>query len=450
MTDDPALARKRASVRALLAARKASKQANATSDYRNETYDMYLHSAGARPVEMERFADWVRRASSEGKYPFESVRISGQRAEVDLVRETGETLHLINMSSYNYLGLGYHPAVIRAAQDAVARYGLGANSSPVISGTYGVHRELERGIVDYFGLPGRGVSLFSSGYAVNLGTIQAFAKPGSVVVLDRSAHMSLLEGAKLSGARIEYFEHNDVDDLDAVLGRVAGGRTRVLVCVEGVYSGDGDFGDLRRVVATSKRYGAMVLVDEAHSVLVAGPGGRGVAEEQGVLSQIDLYVMTFSKAFSGIGGALLARADITQYVNWYAKCRMFSCALDPAVTGGMVKALELAAGAEGDARRRRIRANAAYLEQRLKGRVDLGVSNSWILTVLFGDERKTLDLNDHLQRQGLDTSIMQFPAVPKNEARIRLFVTSEHTRDQLDRAADILLAAADRFDFLTS
>lgn len=169
---------------------------------------------------------------------------------------------------------------------------------------------------------------------------------------------------------------------------------------------------------------------------------------QGVLEDVDLYVMTFSKAFGGIGGALLARKSVCKYINWYSKCRMFSCALDPAVTGGMAKVVELAMSGEGKIRRERLVENASYFRSQLEGKVDLGKSESWVITVLFGNDKKTLELNNYLQRKGMDTSIMQFPAVPKNEARIRMFVTSEHTRAQIDRAVTILLKAAENFDFL--
>jgi glycine C-acetyltransferase len=381
---------------------------------------------------------------------FEAVRTSAQTTEVDLIRQNGEKMHLLNFSSYNYLGLSYHPDVIRAAQDAVAKYGLGASSSPVISGTYGIHKVLEDKLVEFFGLPDRGVSLFSSGYGVNLGVIQAFAKPGNYIVLDSNAHMSILEGAKLSGAKIKYFRHNDMEHLEDILKEVCDSYSRVLIGVEGVYSGDGDYGNLRGVVDLAKKYGAFTLVDEAHSVLVAGENGRGVCEMQGVLDEVDLYVMTFSKGFGGIGGALLARKEFCRYVNYYAKCRMFSCALDPAVTGGMVKALELAGGEEGRIRRKRVLENARYFLQLLKGKVNLGVSESWVVTIIYGNDKNTLDLNNYLQRKGLDTSIMQFPAVPKNEARIRMFVTSEHTRKQIEQAASIVLDAAEKFNFLTA
>ena len=215
-----------------------------------------------------------------------------------------------------------------------------------------------------------------------------------------------------------------MDHLEEILAAISDPYKRVLVCSEGVYSGDGDFGNVKEIVRIAKKHGAFTLVDEAHSVLVAGENGRGVCEQQGVLEDVDLYVMTFSKAFGGVGGALLAKKDVCQYVNWYAKCRMFSCALDPGVTAGMTKVLELAAGPEGRARRKRLIENADYLRDQLKDDVDLALSRSWIVTVVYGSDNMGLNLNDFLQRRGLDTSLMQFPAVPKNEARIRMFVTS--------------------------
>lgn len=418
--------------------------------YRSFTYDMFMGSMGSEPVEVARFNDWIQSAKNDGIFAFEAPRLTGQSTEVTIERETGERLQALNFSSYNYLGLGYHPDVIAAAKQSLDTYGLGANSSPVISGTLGVHRELEQGLVDFFGQPGYGVSLFSSGYAVNVGTISAFIKPGGHVVMDRSAHMSILEGAQLSRGNLHYFRHNDVDHLDALLTSINDGRSRILVCLEGVYSADGDYGNLKELVAVAKKHGAFTLVDEAHSMLVAGATGRGAVEHFGVLADVDLIIMTFSKSFSGVGGALYAKQPIVQYVNWYARCRMFSCALDPAVTGGMVEVLKLASGPEGDARRQRIVANAAYLRDLLRPRVNLGVSESWIVTVEYGDEKQTMPLNDFMQRQGLDTSIIQFPAVPKNESRIRMFVTSEHTTAQLDRAAAIIFEAAEKFGFLTS
>ncbi len=412
------------------------------------TYDMFMMNMSADLEEIELFSEYVDILNEKNLYTFEAVRSGTQTTETDLARENGESVHIINLSSYNYLGFSYHPDVIKAAQDAVAQYGLGASSSPVISGTYLVHKQLEQALEKFFDLPGRGVSLFTAGYSVNLGAISAFIKPGHHVIMDAASHMSIVEGAKLSGGTMSFFKHNDMAHLEELLKKTCDDFTRVLVCVEGIYSGDGDYGNIKDVVRLAKQYGAFTLVDEAHSALVAGENGRGVCEAQGVLADVDLYVMTFSKAFGGVGGAVYAKKEIIKYMNWYAKCRMFSCALDPAVTGGMVKVIELAGGPLGDARRKKLKSNADYFRALLKGKVSLGVSDAWVVIVNFGSESKTLALNDHLQRTGLDTSIIQFPAVPRNDARIRMFITSEHTEAQLHKAADIVLSAAEKFDFL--
>ena len=412
------------------------------------TYDMFMMNMSADLEEIELFSEYVDILNDKKMYTFEAARSGTQTTETDLHRENGESVHIINLSSYNYLGFSYHPEVIKAAQNAVAQYGLGASSSPVISGTYTIHKELEKALEKFFNLPGRGVSLFTAGYSVNLGAISAFIKPGHKVIMDAASHMSIVEGAKLSGGDMTFFRHNDMAHLEELLKEQCDDFTRVLVCVEGIYSGDGDYGNIKDVVRLAKQYGAFTLVDEAHSAMVAGDNGRGVCEMQGVLEDVDLYVMTFSKAFGGVGGAVYAKKEIIKYMNWYAKCRMFSCALDPAVTGGMVKVIELANGPLGDERRKRLKSNAKYYRSLLEGKVKLSEGDAWVVIAHFGAESKTLGLNDYLQRAGLDTSIIQFPAVPRNEARIRMFITSEHTEAQLKKAADIILDAAGKFDFL--
>ncbi len=446
------VADKRKLAQQLLSQRKAQAIKNMEEvelpDYTRYTYDMFMFGSSPEPSEIEHFDDWVQATLDDHTYTFEVPRLQAQLPENDIYRASNEKIHVVNLSSYNYLGYGYHPEVIAAAKAALDVYGLGAASSPVASGTFGLHKELEQRLVEFFGLPGRGVSLFSSGYGVNSGTISAYMKQGGHIVMDRSAHMSILEGAQLSKCTPHYFRHNDVDHLEEILKGISqAGETRVLVCVEGVYSADGDYSKVGRIVEVAKRYGAKILVDEAHSMLLVGPHGRGVCAEQGVLEEIDLLVMTFSKAFGGVGGALFAPRKTTQYINWYAKCRMFSCALDPAVTGGILKSLELASGADGDERRQRLHVNAEFLRNQLRGQVNIGTSESWIVPVIYGPEKYTLPLSDFVQRSGLDTSVMQFPAVGKNESRMRLFVTSEHTTEQLRRAAEIILCAAEKYKF---
>jgi glycine C-acetyltransferase len=420
-------------------------------DYTRMSYDMFMPGSDPELSEIASFNQWVETGIAAGCYTFETPRQTAQRPRNTLVRENGEELPVINMASYNYLGFGYHEAVIQAAKDALDRYGLGVSSSPIAGGTIMLHRKLEEALVAFLGLSEKGASLFTTGYNVNTGTLSAIIKPGGHVILDRAAHMSLVEGAQLSRGEVHYFDHNDMADLERVLRDITrDGPHRIVICSEGAYSSDGDYGDLKGITGLARRYGAMVLVDEAHSILVTGPGGRGVAAAQGVLECIDFFVITFSKGLGGLGGAVITRRDIARYINWYARCRLFSCGLDPAITGGVLKALQLGAGPEGDLRRRRVGERATRLRQRLRGRVSMIESDSWIVPVIYGSDRRTLLLTDYMQRAGLETSIVQYPAVPRHLSRMRLFVTSEHTPDEIDAAADIIIAAAEKFGFIAA
>lgn len=441
----------------LSGARKAFRRSHHTealqpdvSNYNDFTMDMFATAPGIALEEVERFNQVVQAIRQAGCYTYEVPRLQAQTPEKVILREHNVQLKVLNFANYNYLGYGYHPEVIAAAKQALDQYGLGAGASPISGGTILLHKQFEAEIIRFTGLEDYGVSLFSSGYGANLGTISAYIKPGNHVVLDQASHMSLIEGAQLAGAQVAYFKHNNTNHLEKVLQRMADGKSRILVCTEGVYSADGDYGKVRDIVKIAKRYQASVLVDEAHSMLLAGPHGRGVSEEQGVLREVDLIVLTFSKSLAGVGGCLIARQEITQYVNFYAKCRMFSCALDPAVTGGMLKALQLAGSADGDLRRQKLRDNAAYLRTLLRGQVNIGESTSWIVPIIFGSEKMALPLSNYLQYHGIDVSMMAYPSVPLNKARIRLFVTSEHTPAQLDRAAEILVQAARKFGFAKS
>jgi 7-keto-8-aminopelargonate synthetase-like enzyme len=419
------------------------------SNYCDFTMDAFAKSDSIELEEVTAFNQWRTIVVNEGCYTYEVPRLRPQTPETVIVREHNTQLKVLNFANYNYLGYGYHPEVIAAAKQALDQYGLGAGASPVSGGTLMLHKQLEQQLIKFLGLPDYGVSLFSSGYGANLGTISAYIKPGNSVVLDQASHMSLIEGAQLAGAQVDYFKHNNIQHLEKILQRIADGKKRILVCTEGVYSADGDYGKIREIVAVAKRYQASVLVDEAHSMLLAGPNGRGACEEQGVLADVDLIVLTFSKSLSGVGGCLIARKEITQYVNFYARCRMFSCGLDPAVTGGMLKALELAGSADGAKRRQKLKDNADYLRSLLRGKVNIGESKTWIVPIIFGSEKMSLPLSNHLQYNGMEVSMMQYPAVPLNKARIRMFVTSEHTAEQLERAAEILVEVAKKFGFYT-
>jgi len=415
--------------------------------YTEFTLDMFSRSSGKNHSEIKQFNQWRDDIIKADKYTFETPHLTPQTPEISVRRIHGDEHNLINFSSYNYLGYANHPDVIEAAKDALDAFGLGATGSPLLNGTFDIHKKLENSLTSFFGQEGYGVSLFSSGYGANIGVVSSYIHKGDYVVLDHSSHASLIDGAVMSQGTVKLFRHNDAEFLERILKRISKENRRILVCVEGVYSTDGDYGNLKDIVTVSKNYGASILVDEAHSLLIAGKTGKGVVEEFDVLADVDLLIGTFSKSFGGIGGCVYAKNDLINYMNYYARSRMFSCALDPAVTGGIIKALELASGTDGDQKRKRIIDNADYLRSLLKDKVDIGTSQSWVIPIIFGDERKSLPLGDYLMKRGYDFSIMMFPAVKKNKSIIRAFVTSEHTKEQLKGCAEALIDASKEFDF---
>tara|TARA_B100000586_G_C19988131_1_gene375071 strand:- start:158 stop:808 length:651 start_codon:yes stop_codon:yes gene_type:complete len=209
---------------------------------------------------------------------------------------------------------------------------------------------------------------------------------------------------------------------------------------------DGDKGRIADVVALAKSYGAKVLVDEAHSIFVGGLKGKGISAEQGVMDQVDFFVFTFSKAIGGMGGAVIATQELCYYLNWYSKCRMFSCALPPGLTAGMIKVIEIASSDEGERRRRRLLSSTDYFINKLRDiNVDIGKTCTWIVPYVFGDESKSLPICRYFIEEGILSSVIQFPAVSKGQARTRFFITSEHQQCDLDMAADKIMIAQKKF-----
>ncbi|HGY5535229.1 MAG TPA: aminotransferase class I/II-fold pyridoxal phosphate-dependent enzyme, partial [Prochlorococcus sp.] len=283
---------------------------------------------------------------------------------------------------------------------------------------------------------------------VNTGTISAYMEYGTYVIVDELVHTSIWEGARLSKAKILIFKHNDMRDLKKILNSIKNKNVRKLICCEGVYSADGDKANLKDIVKLAKKYHAKTLVDEAHSIMVAGQNGRGVSEELGILEQVDFFILTFSKAFCALGGALIAKKELTRYVDWFAKNRMFSAGIPPSVVGGIIKALDLGSSLDGQEKRIKIMDNAKLMMSLLKDKINILDSESWIIPIMYYDEKITLKLSDFLQRNGMDAGMMSYPSVPHNQARIRLFVTSEHTKEQIREGSIILIKAAKAFNFL--
>ncbi|MEP6698170.1 MAG: aminotransferase class I/II-fold pyridoxal phosphate-dependent enzyme [Verrucomicrobiota bacterium] len=350
-----------------------------------------------------------------------------------IIRYEGKSQPVINLCSYNYLGLANHPEVIAAAHDALAKYGMGACGSPMLSGMTDLHRQLERALAKFLGR--EDAMLFNSGFGGAMGTISGLLRKSDVAILDNRSHLSLRDGAVLSRCRVDRFEHNDPASLDEALGRR--NDKRQLVIIEGIYSMDGDFANLGDLLGVAEAHNASVFIDEAHSMLACGPNGRGAAEHFGVEDRIHLIYGTFSKAFGALGGFVTGARATLEYLRCYAHSYVYSCALPPVVVAAILKALEVAA--RDPQLRVRLWENAAYFRRQVNALgIDTGASTTYIMPLIVGDRERMYRLGHELRRRGLFVAPVDYPAVPEDRLCFRACVTANHTRADLDEALNIL------------
>jgi len=345
----------------------------------------------------------------------------------------GKPQPVINLCSYNYLGLANHPKVIEAAHGALGKYGMGACGSPMLSGMTDLHRKLERALADFLGR--EDAMLFNSGFGGAMGTIAGLLRKSDVAIMDNRSHLSLRDGAVLSRSRVDRFEHNDPASLDEALSRRQGKRN--LVIVEGIYSMDGDFATLDSLLDVVEAHDASVFIDEAHSMLACGSNGRGAAEHYDVEHRIPLVYGTFSKAFGAAGGFVTGARETIEYLRFYAHSYVYSCALPPVVVAAILKALELAQRDPGA--RQRLWENAEYFRSQANALgIDTGASNTYIMPLIVGERGRMYRIGHELRRRGLWVAPVDYPAVPEDRICFRACVTANHTRADLDEALNIL------------
>lgn len=408
-------------------------------------YSNFFWGSGKDPFDiLTPFDDWFDEARPAGYYLFGQPMSSAPRPRIDVV----EQLHkehlkgLINLASYNYLGLSYRPEVIEAACDAIRRFGTGSSGSPVLSGTTELHDELSRTVARFKNQ--EECLLFPSGYSANVGIIAGLMRSGDLVVTDQFAHASIVDGIILSKAQVRYFRHNNAGDLERKLKNFPG---RKLVIVEGVYSMDGDLANLPEIVDVSKRYDARIMIDEAHSAFLFGPNGRGVAEHFGLDNEIDIHFGTFSKTLGGQGGYLAGSRRLIRYLRGFGRSYVFSCALAPGVVGGLIKACQIA-GDEPQLRER-LWHNTAYFQELLRARgVDIGNSRSQVIPLMIRDDDRVFKVAEDMIHNGVYLNPVRYPAVGKHRSRLRISVTASHTLAELQEAADIIARVLDRHGLL--
>jgi 8-amino-7-oxononanoate synthase len=342
----------------------------------------------------------------------------------------------LNFSSYDYLGLNGHPEVTSAAKAAIDMYGTSPSASRLTAGERPVHRELEKGLADIYGA--EACVCMVSGHATNVTTIGHLVGAKDLVVYDSMAHNSILVGAKLSGAERRSFAHNDISTLDALLSAMRDRYENVLIAVEGLYSMDGDYPDLPALIEVKRRYGAWLLVDEAHSLGVLGPKGHGLFEHFGVdPRQVDIWMGTLSKTLSACGGYIAGSAQLIDYLKFIAGGYVYSVGMSPVLAAAAVASMNLMQ--REPARVARLQANGAYFVERAKkAKLNTGMSAGLsVVPIIVGDSLRTVSLAQKIYNRGIYALPIIPPGVPDKSARLRFFITSEHSKEQIEQAVAI-------------
>jgi len=375
-------------------------------------------------------------ATGQSLYRRNLLGASEPIAKVRYPRE-GIDREMIILASNNYLCLNTHPKVVAAAIAAAQHYGIGTCSAPLLIGTLPLTNELEQKLARFKGAQ-EGL-LFPTGYSANLGVISALCGKNDVVIVDRLSHASIIDGARLSHAKVKVFRHNDADHLDKILARTHTTGIKFVV-VEGIYSMDGDIAPLDKLVEVSKRHGAMIMVDEAHATGVLGPGGRGTVAHFGLDGQVDLQLGTMSKSLGATGGFVCGRKEIINYIRYFARSCMFSAAPSPMVLAGVSAALDVI---EAEPQlREQLWVNSRFLfdELKLKG-FTVGPDCTPIIPVIVGSMKALRQMTLELHEKNICVNSIPFPAVPHGSERLRLSVTAKHTLPQLQHVVECVEAA---------
>jgi glycine C-acetyltransferase len=346
---------------------------------------------------------------------------------------------VINLASNNYLGLANHPKLREAAIDAIKRYGAGSGAVRTISGTMSLHVELEQRIAAFKHVEASVV--FQSGFTANAGTVSAILTADDHIISDELNHASIIDGCRLSRAKIHVFRHRDVAGAEEKLASLEGVSGHKLLITDGVFSMDGDIGPLPELVALAERHGAIMMVDDAHASGVLGRCGRGTVDHFGLHGRVDIQVGTLSKAVGVLGGYVCGSRDLIEFLHLRARPFLFSTSHPPAVTAACLAAFELME--KEPERVERLWKNTARFREALRSAgLDTGASETPIVPVMVGEARMAHAYSQMLFDNGVFATGIGYPTVPEGKARVRTIVTAAHTGEQLDRAAEILASCA--------
>jgi 8-amino-7-oxononanoate synthase len=339
---------------------------------------------------------------------------------------------LVMFSSYSYLGLIGHPRITAAVHAAVERFGTSTGGVRLLTGTLELHHELEHELASFLGQ--EGAATFASGYDANIAAITSLFGPGDVAILDQFAHQSIHDGVRMAGCEARRFRHNDMDDLERRLRQAKNrGAHRILVAVDSVFSMDGDQAPIAELIELKEKYGAFLLVDEAHALGAVGATGRGICEEQGIdPARIDILTGSLSKGIPSSGGFVAGARGLKIYIQHGSAPYMFSAAMTPANAAAALEALRIVQ--QEPEHIRLLRENTRFMQDGLTDLgFDMGASTSPVLPLILGDEWRAYRVARELLDDGIFVSAVVYPAVSPGQARLRLCATAAHRREHFDR-----------------
>ena len=339
---------------------------------------------------------------------------------------------VLNFCSNNYLGLANHPRLKDAARQAIETHGVGPGAVRTIAGTMDLHLELERRLAEFKGV--EAAISFQSGFNANLAVIPALVGKEDVIISDELNHASIIDGSRLSRARIVRYQHNNADDLRRVVHKTqAEGYNRALLVTDGVFSMDGDIARLDQLAAIAEEYDLMLMVDDAHGEGVLGRGGRGIVDHFGLHGRVDIEVGTMSKAFGVVGGYVAGRRPAVDWLRQRGRPFLFSSAVTPADVAACIAAVDLLE--ESTELVDRLWKNGRYFRAEMKNLgFDTGASETPITPVILGEAPLAQQFSRRLYEEGIFATAIGFPTVPRGKARIRVMISAAHTTDDLDQA----------------
>jgi 8-amino-7-oxononanoate synthase len=369
-------------------------------------------------------ADLIR---AQNVYPYFRVIESGQETEVML---NGK--RVLMFGSNSYLGLTNHPRIAEAASRAIQKYGSGCAGSRFLNGTLDLHVELESRLAAYTGK--EDAILFSTGFQANLGTLSALSGRADVLLLDEYDHASIIDGSRLSFSKVIKYRHNDMQDLEHRLQLLPENAFKLIV-TDGIFSMEGDIAHLPAITALAEKYGAAVMVDDAHALGVIGANGAGTASHFNLTNETDLIMGTFSKSLASLGGFVAGDRDVIDYLKHKARALIFSASMTPASTASVIAALDIIQ--EEPERINKLWDNTNYMMELLQEQgFDTGETQSPIIPVRIGDNHKTFLFTKALQDKGIFVNPVVSPAVPSESSLIRLSLMSTHSFSQIEEAVD--------------